>query len=147
MLIRHAHTGDTGDIIELNRQLGYELEREDVASNLHMYERVQGFVFVAEQDGRVIGFISGVFIPLFHLRENMFRITALCVNEEDRETGVGKALIEKIEEICRKKECNYIEVTSGAHRKKEAHLFYEATGFTLYKGKRFTKRLESRLNP
>jgi N-acetylglutamate synthase-like GNAT family acetyltransferase len=142
MMIRHAGSGDSASIIGLINQLGYEISREDLSANLHMYEKVQGFVFVAEENGKVIGFVSGLFIPLFHQHELMFRITALCVDDKEREEGIGKRLLEKIEELCRKKECYYLEVTSGAQRKKEAHLFYESLGYTTYKGKRFTKRLE-----
>jgi N-acetylglutamate synthase-like GNAT family acetyltransferase len=142
MMIRHAGSGDSASIIALINQLGYEISREDLSANLHMYEKVQGFVFVAEENGKVIGFVSGLFIPLFHKHELMFRVSALCVDEKEREEGIGKRLLEKIEELCRKKECYYIEVTSGAQRKKDAHLFYESLGYATYKGKRFTKRLE-----
>jgi N-acetylglutamate synthase-like GNAT family acetyltransferase len=141
MMIRHASSGDIEMIIELTSQLGYDIDREGVDANIHLYEKLQGYVFVAEQNEKVIAYIAGVFIPLFHAYEMMFRITALCVHEKERSRGVGKNLVEKIEELCRKKECFYIEVTSGDLRKKEAHLFYKNLGYTAYKGKRFTKRL------
>ena len=142
MMIRHATTADINSIIELISQLGYEINKEQVASNLHLYEKLQGFVFVCEEDQRVIAFASGTFIPLFHSHEMMFRITALCVHESRRGAGVGKELMQKIEEVCRKKDCNYVEVTSGQQRKTDAHLFYESLGYHSYKGKRFTKRLD-----
>lgn len=141
MLIRHATSGDIETIIELTRQLGYEISREDVAANLHMYEKTQGYVFVASQNEKVIAFIAGVFIPLFHSYEMMFRITALCVDETERMRGIGKSLIQKLEELCIKKECFYMEVTSGEKRKKEAYLFYDKLGYDTYKGKRYTKKL------
>ena len=142
MLIRHASTSDITTLIELIKQLGYEINKEQVAANLHLYERLQGFVFVAEDDGRVVGFASGTFVPLFHTPEMMFRITALCVSDARRGTGIGKELMMKMEEVCRKKECNYVEVTSGPQRKTDAHLFYENLGYHNYKGRRFTKRLD-----
>ncbi|HWJ91339.1 MAG TPA: GNAT family N-acetyltransferase [Flavisolibacter sp.] len=141
MLIRHATGADITAMISLVGQLGYDISREQASSNLHIYEKVQGFILVAVKDEKVIGFISGIFIPLFHTHELMFRITALCVDENERGRGVGKRLIEKIEEICKKKECNYLEVTSGRHRKENAHIFYESVGYTAYRGKRFIKRL------
>lgn len=142
MLIRHALSEDIADLVELIRQLGYTLSREDMAANLHIYERMQGFAFVADEGGRAVGFVSGALLPLFHQREMMCRITALCVAEGLRGQGIGKSLLAKIEEVCRKKDCYYLEVTSGAHRKKDAHLFYESSGFETYGGRRFTKRLE-----
>ncbi len=141
MLIREARSTDGKALVELMRQLGYDISSDDIAANLHWYERAQGFVFVVEEDDKVSGMISGVFIPLFHRRELMFRITALCVDESKRGEGFGKALLERIEELCRKKDCHYLEVTSGAHRKSDAHPFYEGQGYKRYKGKRFTKRL------
>ena len=51
MLIRHASTSDITTLIELIKQLGYEINKEQVAANLHLYERLQGFVFVAEENG------------------------------------------------------------------------------------------------
>ncbi|MFL5808408.1 MAG: GNAT family N-acetyltransferase [Flavisolibacter sp.] len=142
MTIRHATTADINPIIELISQLGYEINKEQVASNLHLYEKLQGFVFVCEEEQRIIAFASGCFIPLFHSNEMMFRITALCVHDSKRGAGVGKELIQKLEEVCRKKDCNYIEVTSGPQRKTDAHVFYENLGYRVYKGKRFTKRLD-----
>jgi len=141
MLIRHATSGDIETIIELTSQLGYTIDREGVAANLHIYEKVQGYVFVAVRNEKVIAYIAGVFMPLFHAYETMFRITALCVHEKERSRGIGKSLVEKIEDLCRKKECFYLEVTSGEKRVNEAHLFYKSLGYKSYKGKRFTKRL------
>jgi|SRR4051794_3691289 N-acetylglutamate synthase-like GNAT family acetyltransferase len=146
MLIRHATGADIEAIINLVKQLGYDLSREHASANLHMYEKVQGFIFVAVKNEKVTGFISGAFIPLFHSHEMMFRITALCVDEKERGHGIGKTLVERIEEVCRKKECNYLEVTSGKHRKENAHIFYESIGYTAYKGKRFIKKLRSGKN-
>jgi GNAT superfamily N-acetyltransferase len=143
MLIRHAVGADIEAIIRLVSQLGYQLSREHASANLHIYEKVQGFIFVAVREEKVIGFISGVFIPLFHSHEMMFRITALCVDEKERGKGIGKTLVERIEEVCRKKECCYLEVTSGKHRKENAHIFYESIGYIPYKGKRFIKKLRS----
>ena len=143
MLIRHATTSDTDVLVELIRQLGYEITRDALSANLHIYNKTGGYVFVSEEEEQVTGFISGSMIPLFHMQESMFRITALCVHEQYREKGVGKELVLKVEELCRKKECFQLEVTSGAHRNKEAHLFYESLGYTAYKGKRFTKKLDS----
>jgi GNAT superfamily N-acetyltransferase len=142
MMIRHAAPTDASALIQLIHELGYEISKDELTANLHMYEKVQGFVFVAAEDDKVVGFISGAFIPLFHAPEPMFRITALCVQQSKRGSGIGSGLLQRIEEICKKKECNYIEVTSGPKREKDAHHFYENHGYVGYKGKRFTKRLE-----
>jgi N-acetylglutamate synthase-like GNAT family acetyltransferase len=141
MLIREARSTDCTALIELMQQLGYQISSDEIAANLHLYEKMQGFVFVVAEDEKAVAMISGVFVPLFHRHEMLFRITTLVVHEEKRGNGLGKALLQRIEELCRKKDCDYLEVTSGAHRKKDAHLFYETQGYTMYKGRRFTKRL------
>jgi GNAT superfamily N-acetyltransferase len=142
MLIRHATTADTVALAKLLEQLGYPLGRDEVAANVHIYQKMQGYVFVAEEEEKVVAFISGIFIPQFHLREMMFRITALSVDESSRTKGVGRQLVQKIEELCRKNGCGSIELTSGAQRKNDAHVFYERLGFASYKGKRFIKKLK-----
>src|SRR5690349_16865683 len=115
-MIRPAVNDDADALTVLMQQLGYEIRKEEVGFNLHLYEKMNGLVFVAVEDEQVVAFISGVFVPLFHVSELMFRITALCVAEHKRTMGIGRSLVNKMEELCRKKDCFYLEVTSGAHR-------------------------------
>ncbi|RZL04816.1 MAG: GNAT family N-acetyltransferase [Pedobacter sp.] len=142
MVIRKAVIEDASSIRELIRQLGYEIKASDVEKNITIYNEVKGHVLIAEENSNIIGFVSGAFIPLFHSNELMFRITALCVDQNSRSQGVGKHLINAIEEKCKDNNCFYLEVTSGAHRKEDAHLFYEKLSYKAYEGKRFRKTLE-----
>ena len=141
MLIRTATQQDAVAVKDLIKELGYEVAVEDVRHNIALYQQAQGLVYVAEDNNEVAGFISGAYLPLFHEKSLLFRITALCVKETSRAQGIGKTLVREIESQCGKRRCCYLEVTSGAHRKQEAHLFYTAIGFTAYEGKRFTKKL------
>jgi N-acetylglutamate synthase-like GNAT family acetyltransferase len=142
MIIRNALPNDAAVVKELIQQLGYEISTDEVEKNIGIYELANGHVLVMEDKNKVIGFIAGAYIPLFHQSGLMFRITALCVNNANKAKGAGRQLINAIEIACKKNQCYYIEVTSGAHRKEEAHLFYEKLGYTLYDGKRFRKVLE-----
>jgi N-acetylglutamate synthase-like GNAT family acetyltransferase len=142
MIIRNALTNDAAVIKELIQQLGYEISTGQVEKNIGIYEQAKGHVLVMEDKNEVIGFIAGAYIPLFHQSELMFRITALCVNNANKTKGAGRQLVNAIEVACKKNQCYYVEVTSGAHRKEEAHPFYVKLGYTLYDGKRFRKVLE-----
>lgn len=142
MIVRNALAADAVVIKELVHQLGYEISTDEVEKNINLYEQIRGHVMVAEENREVFGFIAGAYIPLFHQAELMFRITALSVNNAHKTKGVGRLLVHAIEAACKKDQCYYIELTSGAHRKDEAHLFYGKLGYTLYDGKRFRKTLE-----
>ncbi len=140
-MIRSAAENDAAAIKGLMAQLGYDITISDAADNINVYHQSDAVVLVSTDNNLVIGFISGAIVPLFHKKESMFRITALCVDEAYRSKGFGKKLVNAIEDWCIKKSCFYIEVTSGAHRNKDAHQFYESLHYTMYDGKRFLKRI------
>lgn len=140
-MIRPAITGDAPSIQKLVLQLGYEISLSDVEDNIRFYQQPEQLVLVATNGNDIIGFITGAFLPMFHIKEKMCRITALCVDELQRSKGIGKGLVHALEKWCEENKCYYIEVTSGHHRENEAHKFYEYLEYKAYEGKRFLKRL------
>ena len=142
MVIREASGKDAASIKALVQQLGYEVDSSIIEKNIAIYEKTNGHVLVAEDEKGIIGFISGAYLPLFHSLGLMLRITAMCVDESRRSKGVGRTLVTAVEEQCRANNSFYIEVTSGAQRKDEAHLFYIKLGYRIYEGKRFLKTIE-----
>jgi GNAT superfamily N-acetyltransferase len=143
MIIRAAAKEDAIAISQLVLELGYEITSEDVSYNISLYGQAKGIVLVAVENNTAIGFITGIFIPLFHAKERMFRITALCVAEAQRGKGIGKMLLHQMESRCLENDCRYLEVTSGPHRAADAHLFYQRLGYEIYEGRRFKKRLNA----
>lgn len=61
--------------------------------------------------------------------ERIMYVTYVAVAEEYRKQGIGRKIFAEIENICRKKGCKAIELTSANFRT-EAHAFYESMGFT-----------------
>jgi N-acetylglutamate synthase-like GNAT family acetyltransferase len=127
--IRVAEKRDYAAIVELLAQLDYP--DNTVASfekRYTSYIEHEGVAFVYEKDEEVIGFIAFARFPLFHCDGCAGRITALCVKDKYRSVGIGKALIQFIEEFARNCECVVLEVTTKLTRL-QTHKFYLQNGF------------------
>ncbi len=69
----------------------------------------------------------------------MGRITAFCVDEKRRISGIGTELFKAAEEHLA--DCKIIEITSGVRPERDAaHNFYKKQGYFEYSGKRFVKK-------
>ncbi|MFA6259053.1 MAG: GNAT family N-acetyltransferase [Candidatus Peribacteraceae bacterium] len=94
-----------------------------------------GVIFVAEQDGNILGGIAGVVeetSPEDQLEirsETSGRVVELVVNPEHRGQNVGKRLMEAMEAFFREKQCVHVRVECFAPNT-VAHAFYETCGFS-----------------
>lgn len=86
------------------------------------------FVICAEFNGEIVGIGCMVIKNSFWQESFVGYITTLVVNEEQRNQGIGKGLIEKLTELAKQEGCKRIELDSGFHRE-EAHKIYEHLGF------------------
>lgn len=96
MLIREAHNQDIDQLIAIE-ELCYdhpwpreafeeEIERDDV-----------GISLVAEDEGLIVGFLSGMAgVDEFHLHN-------IAVHPDFRERGIGRGLVEAAESLCRQR--------------------------------------------
>lgn len=95
------------------------------------------WLFVAESDNQVVGFISA--IKSIGCIDGFFiDITCLVVSESFQGKGVGKELLDFIENLGKTEGITNYSTSSGLHRK-EAHVFYEKNnyekgGYAFYKG-------------
>jgi GNAT superfamily N-acetyltransferase len=85
-------------------------------------------VFVAEEGGTILGFAVMSVIHLVQGDQPLCRLTAIAVAHGARGRGVGRSLVENVEEHARGLGCERLEVTSG-HQREGAHAFYERLGF------------------
>ena len=136
--IREAVVGDADALAILLSQLGYPNDASFVIRKLEeLAERETAKVFVAEQDGSVVGFLSFDSEPAFHREGRIGTITAMCVLDNARGRGIGRQLIERAEAYAKESGCVRIAVASGIHRH-ETHKFYLKMGYE-EKTKRFVK--------
>jgi ribosomal protein S18 acetylase RimI-like enzyme len=103
----------------------------------HLLDKVgndKGKIFVAEEQDKLIGFIAGA-IPnedpddaLDHYPAKEGSIIELVISQEYHGQGTGRALMEKMEEYFREKNCEYIRVGCFAQNT-NTHAFYEKRGY------------------
>jgi len=120
--------------------LGYPATEAQAAERI---ARVEGdastSLIVAEIDGEVAG------LAALHLQNVIERddvgshVAALVVGEQFRRRGVGEALMEALEDEARARGSRYLALNT-AHRRADAHAFYEALGYE-HTGRRYGKEL------
>lgn len=101
---------------------------------LSMLQRESGSLFVAEENDALLGFVAGS-IPedaedlLDHYPAKEGKLHELVVFEAHREKGIGRLLMEKLEEQLRSQGCEYIRVGCFVPNT-GARAFYEKCGYT-----------------
>jgi N-acetylglutamate synthase-like GNAT family acetyltransferase len=128
MYIREAEFKDAPDMSKLLEQLGYPTSDFSALEKIQDYSKDGYKLFVAESERTVIGFISiHWYIPLHHPAP-IGRITAFCVDERQRKSGIGTSLLERAEQQFKTVGCFKIEVTSNLKRL-ETHRYYLQAGY------------------
>jgi GNAT superfamily N-acetyltransferase/gamma-glutamylcyclotransferase (GGCT)/AIG2-like uncharacterized protein YtfP len=137
--VRDAAPPDVAAIASLVGQLGYPTTSEIMKVRLaRMLSLAHHAIFVAESSGAVVG-VAGASVDHGIEQDSYGRLTALAVDEQWRGRGVGKLLVQQVEQWCRERGADRLTLTSGHHRV-ESHKFYKALGYDAT-GHRFIKRL------
>ena len=165
MTIRPFHPKDRAAIDELAIKLhAYFAQVDDMAESLpfaslrdaHGYmqrmvddsDDMDGAIYVAEENGQVVGFIQGVIIDHQPGQDAVFDavhtprkdgwIGLLYVEPEQRGSGIGRALLDEMKRYFQSKNCDTLrlKVLSGNQR---AIAFYEKYGFTAREVEMITK--------
>jgi ribosomal protein S18 acetylase RimI-like enzyme len=138
--VRRAAETDAAAIAHLSTQLGYPSEVGQAADRLHSLADHRDIrAYVAEQHGKVVGFMGLMAFPAFHRDGLHGYITALVVDSGLRGGGIGGALLQAAEAWFAERGVKRVNLTTALHRE-AAHSFYEKHGYT-FTGKRFTKIL------
>jgi N-acetylglutamate synthase-like GNAT family acetyltransferase len=139
IVVRAAEAADLGPVVELLDELGYPSSAEAVGESMEALRRdPASWLWVAVDRGEVVGLVGLHVMPLLE-RGPFARMTALVVGERARRRGIGRALIERMEEQAREEGCERIELSS-ADRRHDAHAFYRRVGFQ-EASRRFLKHL------
>ena len=140
--IREATERDATPIAHLNRiALGYDYPTGKTAQKLSaVLHSPRDKVFVAVTDGQVVGYIHACAYDLLY-DPIMTNIMGLAVSPDYRRRGIGKLLIQAVEEWGKNTGSHAIRLNSGGTRK-GAHAFYRSCGFGSEKEQlRFIKEL------
>lgn len=84
--------------------------------------------FVAETNGNIVGLVTTVEVLAFNLPNGYIQVNGLAVLPEFQHCGIGKTLMERVEELARERNISLIGITSGFQRT-GAHEFYEHLGY------------------
>jgi GNAT superfamily N-acetyltransferase len=84
---------------------------------------------VAVEDGRVKGVTVFRILEKTHSGRDLY-CDDLVTDEAQRSTGVGHALMQYMERVCRERACDTFSLDSGAWRQ-QAHKFYFREGMTI----------------
>ena len=134
MWIREARPGDWPEVMGLLAELGRPDVRgtpeEDKARELFeaYLERPDTEAFVAELDGRVVGFVNVEFRDRLNFLTPEAWIPELIVGEDARSKGAGGALLGRCEAAARERNCWSLALESANWRER-AHAFYLRDGF------------------
>src|SRR5579862_3560768 len=126
--IRNAVRADATALSSLMTELGYPVTPEVIWSRIERISSETHRTFVAEIDGKVIGFAGYSALRIYESDVPTCWIMALSVASDFRRKGVGRLLLQAVESWCAENGIPDIRVHSGSDRP-EAHQFYEACGY------------------
>jgi GNAT superfamily N-acetyltransferase len=127
--VREARLTDADRIAELVAQLGYGATPDEIRSRLEIIlNRGDQQVFVADDDGRAIGWVHGAISDGLDVAPYV-RIAGLVVDAGYRRAGVGRMLMTHIEAWSMSRGHAVVRLTSTDART-AAHRFYERIGYT-----------------
>ena len=141
-MLRDLKTTDVAAICEINKEaLGYSFSFEETASQLdklsqdsHHY--LLGFEEPTSHD--LLGYVHAEVYESLYSKPG-FNILALAVLPQTQGQGIGKTLLQGLEQEAKKRGYNFIRLNSADHRL-GAHAFYEKVGYTCDKvQKRFIR--------
>jgi GNAT superfamily N-acetyltransferase len=142
-MIRNLDTSHAAQLIPLLIDLGYP--NQDVVSLANRIQifvsQSRSFIYGFYEQETLVAFGSLSLIPLIHEDGYLGRVSALAVKENAQGKGIGRQLMLYMERVAVSHNCTRMELTSGAHRESQAHIFYTKIGYQKYSGARFVKSL------
>ena len=139
-MIRKVKMTDTVDIQTLLSQLDYPAGQQLIGEKIGLLtEHPDHELLVYERGEKVVGFISVHFIPQLALAGDFAHITYFCTDADNRGSGIGAMLLERVEQLSKERHCDRIFLHCN-ERRVDAHRFYERNGY-VNSPKYFVKKL------
>jgi GNAT superfamily N-acetyltransferase len=129
IVIKKVETSDIDGIAALCSQLGYPCTYDEVAPrSAELMKNEEHIIFVAVNfDGKIVGWVHSYIVKLFYADKSP-EIGGIVVDENYRGHGVGRKLMNAVEEWTERKGCSVVSLRSNSKRI-EAHLFYNLIGY------------------
>ena len=128
MIIEKLKKEDIPELLELYSAL--VPFKTSLNQSVHTYEEIQTdenyLLLVAKEDGKMIGSMLGICCK--GLAMPFLVVEDVIVKDGLRGKGVGRKLMESLDEFAKSKKCTYAILVSSSFRK-GAHEFYEKVGF------------------
>jgi GNAT superfamily N-acetyltransferase len=128
VIIRNARSEDAPQIAGLLRFLDHPMETDRIVANLARLAQLDELPLVAVNGSEILGLIGLHRMVTVHRDSAVGRIPVLVVREDAHGRGIGRALVEAVEQRLRDTGCKLIEVTSNDSRL-DAHRFYQRLGY------------------
>ena len=141
-MLRDLKTTDVAAICEINKEaLGYSFSLEETASQLAKLSHDSHHYLLGFEDSTshdLLGYVHAEVYESLYSKPG-FNILALAVLPQTQGQGIGKTLLQGLEQEAKKRGYNFIRLNSADHRL-GAHVFYEKLGYTCDKvQKRFIR--------
>lgn len=141
-MLRDLKTTDVAGICEINQEaLGYSFSLEETASQLAKLSKDSHHYLLGFEDSTshdLLGYVHAEVYESLYSKPG-FNILALAVLPQTQGQGIGKTLLQGLEQEAKKRGYNFIRLNSADHRL-GAHAFYEKVGYTCDKvQKRFIR--------
>ena len=138
--IREASLDDAAAVAVLLGELGYPTSPDQAAERI---ERIAAdpstWVIVAEVESELAGLGALHVQNLVERDEPGCEVAGLVVGQRFRRQGIGELLMQALEDEARRRGGKFM-VLNTAHRRADAHAFYEALGYE-HTGRRYAKQL------
>ena len=144
MLVRKYMKEDFEDVcdilVEAFVSVASAFKDKEINSDLLDLDENKYFQVVAEDEGKVVGYLLATKNVDPVLKRNNFWIDYVCVDSNCRGKGIGRQLLTKIEEIAKEENGYYLQLTSSRFRT-HARKLYMDFGFEMRESDIFRKVL------
>ena len=129
--IRFIKPDDLPFLLPLLGNLGYPTNLSALQERLELFLNQDGYgVAVATTSSHIVGMVAWSKSLLLVVPKTRLHIEALIVDGKYRHQGIGKKLMEFMEDIAQHYKPCIIDLTSGQHRQKDGtHDFYQRLGY------------------
>lgn len=141
VFIRECKVNDCKDIVSLNsNEMGYEYPIEDTMKQLQrLLNDSNHKIYVAVTSDKVVGYIHANNYDLIY-SPHLKNIMGIAVSSNFRKSGIGKMLLDEVEQWAKDTGAFGVRLVSGETRI-GAHAFYKACGYEENKSQKNFKKM------